>query len=1549
MNWNAKPENATQNPPPYSKNQSSVLQQFLMPSTTAQSSFSCLAQNQEACMYPSNSNSASQPLLNVRSYVAPQISNMHNRTVVASQTSVERVTYPNVKGAQQPNHNLQTVSSGVMQNVWMNSPMRNFMPSHTEATVSHKPDGGTNMPYMHAPQSQLVTSDTYSVQLQMTPSNSVRVPITYQGNYQGNQGLNHSIPDQLVDWTQCTSNDLTYPDYRTPTKQYPYLPQNFVQDPSVQKQNFVPSTSLQVKNNQLPPSTQSLQSKHPVPVSSYQYASEASKRLPARPYSCRYGSQQVQNSQPVSRHLPLEVPQSSEIHSSEKKKDTYKGFQQQWQNTNKNVSTIGKFCELKINTKQSYSDSVSSSGDGFHTLVQNNQEERKYSCNPSTNQVIDTNATKEKLVRDIKSLVEIKKKFSELARKIKINKDLLMAAGCSKKANNSYTEPTQHPQFSAKEVSAKSDGHCSMELLATCLSLWKNQPPKNTEHVPKPLEEKQYNASRTSTIAVGSSNPTNEVHVKNFYSGVRNSQKMTSSSQTVMSVLTPSYESSDVAVGKGTELQIAVVSPLILSNINALPGKALAPEVVPETVYPVVKEGSVCSLQNQQPENTTVTAAFPFDVTGAVASTTISAEPSMPMPNEKQHKPTQDDLDIADSSLGKHSPLGAEALPNPSDSTIVSGPVLQIESICSLAEGDVSYNSQIAEIFNSVQNEPQKPSPSQQVINSQQEEQAGDTTGSKDLGFQEDKCVQCTDVPHEVTEQPELLQPVEPASSEYVRAHRESLEESSKENIGGKETAKDVCSPAAVQQDPHPQETDMVSNKSGHSLPEINEINDENESVSYLHDQLSELLKEFPYGIETMTRHEVSVGQQKTNKISENQTGSKIGNMPGDSTDQIKITVLNSEQIKELFPEEDQLCDLDKLAEPENRKVRAEVKSLCDSQVPREESHDPGMLDLEKDKIHCCALGWLSMVYEGVPQCHCRSTEEKEKDQCSLEIDSCKQGEQSCNSGITIFEINPISDNSKTPLIQAAEKGHFSEIHGEKIKTSKTKDSSSSRVEQELTGHFSVKCYKKDKDESKTKQDSSLKMEQKVKNVSSECDRPNPLKSNKIATPEISHVITSNSDKNMLAFSKQASQESLQKKHVSQDSGPGKAHVGLLPNKDPCKRNSILVQSVSPEKKKIKFKAGGSRLKYFEKRKTDHVLIPDVEIKKKKYEKQEQNKNTGDTLKLCSTLTEPNESTSTKEKTVPSSESSDSKGSSSKSTRVITVQEYLQRQKDKHIIGNNASKNICVENVPCDPDPVKSSKHSAPASWGKLIEGQGVSAEPSKEPERNSSSHGKNPKVHHSEELRTYSVSRNSKGKFDRKQPDKAYIDKTKLERLTSMSKSSQISLQVKEQRKQYLNRVAFKCTERESICLTKLDSASKKFSKEKEKSRAYTLMTKDDTDKHMLEFKLCPDVLLKNTSSVDKQDEPGPGPGQDQAPVQVSGIKTTKEDWLKCIPTRTKMSESSEEIDRADSRLSKRSFSADEFETLQNPVKDSNVMFRTYKKMYLEKRSRSLGSSPVK
>uniref|UniRef100_A0A8C5K207 Retroelement silencing factor 1 n=1 Tax=Jaculus jaculus TaxID=51337 RepID=A0A8C5K207_JACJA len=1425
MNWNAKPESTTL-PPPYPKSQASILQQYLIhqPPTASQSSIIYPANNQEACMYSSNPNSVSQPLPNIRNYKTPQI----------------------------------PVSSGIMQNVWLNSPIRNSMSSHTEAIVSHQTDFGANMLYVHVPQNQLLTSDTYSMQLQMTPSNSVRDPVTCQGN----QGLNHSVPDQLVDWAQqYTSNELTYPDY-----------------PTVQKQNIMPSTSLQVKNNQLSTSAQTLQAKHLVPVS-FQYAMDTNRRPPPPSYNCRFGSQPGQAPQPAVKHLSVEIPQSSEVHSSEQRKDLCKRFQQQWQNANENSGTIGNVCEF--NVKQPYNEPVRSSVEGAQTPTQNNQEKKLYSCNTNANLVLDTNITKEKLVRDIKSLVEIKKKFSELARKIKINKDLLMAAGCSKAANSSYGEPAQHCEFSTKGMPAKSDSHCSMELLATCLSLWKNQPPKPTgEKALKSSEEERCSKSRANIATDRSAKP---VEVKSLCSAEGNSQKTVNPSQTVLSVVTQSYESSGGTVAKGTELQIAVVSPLILSSVKALPEKGVG-SVGP--LYPVVKEGSVCTLQNQLAEDTTLAAALNFDVKVPAAHGPL-AEGSLPAQKEKGYESLQEYPQVTrDASPGKLLALDdQQALPKPSDSTVASGHTLQIESICSLAEGDVSYNSQIAEIFNSfpLKNDVlQKPlSPGQQLVSSQQKEQVGHTTSNNVFGFREDKSVQCTGNPHEVMGRPAFLQSLQPSTLEHAEADRETVEESNLELTTKTEsTAKHACGPpAAPQQDPCPPEEEVCPSHFAQD-PIVDEMCDEKEPVLCLHDQLSELLKEFPYGIEAVSRREGCVGQQKADQILENQTRDKTGCVSEDNTDQIQITILSSEQIKELFPEEDsQPCDIGRLAEPEKETAVAEVGSLCDPQALSGESCDPIMLDSEKDKIHCCALGWLSKVYEGVPQCRCGSS-----------------------------------------------KSAGSEGEGE------------NENKNEVISQLSLKCESKDrKDTSKINQGSSLKIGQKMTSqFPSKCDKPDPLNSHSRKKALKFFDVSFNSCNNRPTFSEQVPQESLQKKHSPQNSGLLKAQGHLLPKKDLCRRNGSLVLSASPEKKKLKFKAGGSKLKYFEKRKTDHGIISDLEIKKKKYEKQDQPKNVGGTVSLCSTPTSPDEQSGVKEKMVSNSEPSDLKSRSSKTPRVITVKEYLQRQKNKDIIRNNASKS-CVRNVPCGSEQ-EPSQLLAPAGWEKGAGKDSNSAESLRELGPAPTSSGKNK----AEDPKTCDVSKRVQGKVDGKPPDKA------LANVSNEAESGQLLRQAKEQRKLYLNRVAFKCTEKESICLTRLDSASQKVSKDR-KSHENTPKTDDVKKPSLLEFKLCPDTLLKTTNSVDKPDNPTSG--KDPASLQVSGIKSTKEDWLKCGPTRTKASETSQEIDNANSRVSKRSFSADGFETVQNPVKDSNTMFRTYKQMYLDKRNRSqsLESSSVK
>ncbi|XP_042848003.1 retroelement silencing factor 1 isoform X1 [Panthera tigris] len=1753
MNWNAKPENVTL-PPHYSKKPSSFLEQALINTfnTTSQSSLSYPGSNQEACMFLGNSNPVSQPLLNMRNYIAPQqipISDIHTGTVVASQTSVERITYANVKGSKQLNHNLQ-MSSGVTQNVWLNSPMKNSVHSHTGATVSHQTSFGTNTPNVHALQNQFVTSDTCSVQLQMIPSNSPRVPVTYQWTPR----LNPSVSERQVDWAQqYTSSGLTYPDYRPLPKQYSYTSRSSLQDPSLQKQNPMPSASLQIKNSYPPDPPQTLQSKQTATVHSYRYAVPQTDKRPPPPYDCRYASQPLQSTQHVIKQASLEVPQSQEMHLPEMRKDFSRSFQQHWQNLNENVSTVGNSCNLKVNSSviQPFNEPVRSSVDGVQTLAQNNQERRTDSCDLTSNQVLDTSVTKEKLVRDIKTLVEIKKKFSELARKIKINKNLLMAAGCIKTTDTSYSElapnsglslkqtaqirsgpqvtlvtpenkpPTvmesaketnraystmnsniQDPncgdfnqvnsvllnsvcsekfpmpdqlqdlkvrtslkastveitqatlnntqissgnvnvelnvptnsettyvpqsasfeeyvskypnkntlilslltcrdkpqeklfknacetiqgskphsyevnpstqitgnQLNLKTVEApstcntnakildnsfclehksstsgmpsKSDSHFSMELLATCLSLWKKQPSE-------PTEEKPCNESRKNRTAVGVSKPV-ETCDKSPFSVVGNSQNkvLNSSQETTLSMVVQNSESSGTTNTKGTELQVAVVSPLILSDVKTLSVKGITPEALSETMYPVIKEGSVCSLQNQLAENTSITAALKANVDEPVAGATTDTKMFLPIQKEEQNE-SANAADTPHGNQGKHiksepdthyTVSEQQASYKPRKSDIASGDMLHIENICSLVEGDMSYNSQIAEIFNLPplkRVEPQKSSlPKQQVISSgQQKEHTDNVTENKDFGLQSDDFLKCTDASHKITDQAESPQPPE-SSLKHVKANSGILEESDLEHITKKESmANDMCSSAAIQQGSCPQEADAVCNYTAQD-PTRNEILYDKASILYLHDQLSELLKEFPYGIEAVNTHEGSVAQQITNQIPKGQTCDKTGCDSKDSTDQIQITILNSEQMKELFPEhEDQLCEVDKLGEHQKEEPVNKEGGQCDPQTDTDEKSHDSVMDSEKDDVRCCALGWLSMVYEGVPQCPCnsikKSASEKEgEDKCSpLKINSCKQGEKTdrnapveCNS--------PLNNNPEIPLTCPDTKNHLPEIEESKsINKPKTKHHKSLRTEQELSGQFLSKGDKKLDSLQSHKRKGKLKF----------------------------HEITFHSSNKMTKFS----QESLHQKLMAQNLRPLKPKVGFLTNKnkDLCMKNGSLVQSVSPEK--IKLKAGGLRQKVLEKRKLDDGGILDSKIKRKKYDKREHNKNMGDgTFKLCNFLSLANERARVKEKTVSNAKSSGSKDVSSKMSRVLTPKEYLQRQKHKEAMGSNTSKKSHVRNVTCDSQYMKSSKLSMQAgSCGKSNERHN-SVQASKESLNTSLSHAKNLKFHHSEESKMC-ISRNVKGIVGGKQLDKMWIDKTRLDKNLNSTDNEvelgQMSPQSKDQRKLYLNRVAFKCTERESICLTKLDSSPMKLIKERrpENKPQSFLPVKDATERpNMLEFKLCPDGLIKNTNSDDNRKDLQPCPSKEQAPVQVSGIKSTKEDWLRGVTEEKRMPEANQKIDDnvlANARLSKRSFSADGFETLQNPAKDSKAMFQTYKKMYMEKRSRSLGSSPLK
>lgn len=1645
MNWNAKPESVTV-PPLYPKNQSSFLETTLI-NTPSQGSLNSPGNNQPACMFLSNSNPVSQPLYNIRNYKTPQqisISDMHSGTIVASQSSVERITYANVKGPTHLNHSLQ-MSSGVAQNTWTDSPMRNSMFPHTGATVSQQTGFRTTIPNVNGLQNQFVTSDTYSMQVQMIPSNSVRVPVTYQGN----QRLNSSLSERQGNWAQqYTTSGLPYPDCRPLPRQYSYPSRSFLQNPTLEKQNPMPSASLQIKNSLPPNSALNLHSKQPATVQSYQYAvTQIDKRPPPPPYDYRYTTQPLQNTQHVIRHSSIDVPQSQEAHLPEIRKAFCRGFQQQ--NINENVSMVGNFYNLKVNTNvsQSFNDSIRFSVDGIQMLAQNSQGERVDSCNLTSNQVLDTSATKERLVRDIKTLVEMKKKFSELARKVKIDKNVLMAAGCIKATNNSCSKSAQNSELSVKQtakiqsgqqvtlvtpataedkrptiaetaeetnrtcgtldtncrnfnqvnsilmnsvssekvpdqlhnlkattslktstvetlnnaqfssgnvvnveenvqtnsettsvpqsmtfeeyaskclnknrlllnllahgdttekkilkdgcetiqdskpcgfevnpntqitghhlnlktveapstchinakisdnsfcfehksstngITSKSDSLCSMELLATCLSLWKKQPLE-------PTDNKQCHESATSRTSVGNSKPI-EICDKNPFSVVGNSQnKIVNCSQvTALPMVVQNYESSGATITKGTELQIAVVSPLILSDVKTLPVKGITSEVLSETVYPVIKEGSVCSLQNQLAENTRVTSTL--KVNEPVAGTSTNSKNCPLIQKEKQSKSTDGNSEgTPNTSQGKHIisepdthyPVSDLQALSKSRNSDVSNDLLQIDNICSLVEGDTSYNSQIAKIFNSPVKkvEPQKSLFDLQVTSSIQKEPL-ENIPEKDLYFQKDNFVQYMVVSHKIPDQLKSLQPPESSLLKNVEANSET-EEFDLEHITKKETTSiDMCPSAAIQQESNTQEIIVSSNYTAQDLP-TNEVLNDKTSTLYPYDQLSELLKEFPYGIEAVITSEGHVAQKITDQISKDQSCDKTSCDSKDSTNQIKITVLNSEQMKELFPEQrDQPYEEDTLTESQKDLVTKEG-SKCAAQVPTGGESCNSVIDSEKDDVRCCALGWLAMEYEGVPQCQCNSTKnstskvEEGKDQCSLVTNSCKEKELTSDRDVPIEFKSP----PNIPPTFPDGKKQFPEIEqGSDIKeTFKTKNSPL-RTQQELPSQPLCKG------------DKTL----------------DSLQCHKRKEKLIFHEVAFHS-------SSKFSQESLQRKLTAQNSCPLKAKTGFSTNKkkEVHKKNGSLVQPILPEKRKLK--ASDSELKVSAKRKLGEGSILDSGIKRMKYNKQEQNKNGGSIFKISNFLSNRDERV--KEKVISNVKSSTYKYSSSKRSRILP-QEYLQRQKHKEKMGMKTSKKTCGKNISCDSQYMRASKVSMQVgSCGKSNERHSSNVPTSKE-SNICTSHDKSIKTHHPEGSKT-NLLENVKETVG-KQPDKIQIDKTELDtnsnNVNNGVELSQMSAQAKEQRKQYLNRVAFKCTERESICLTKLDSLPKKLNKDKEKKLENKprspLSKKDTTEKQsLLEFKLCPDGLInKSTTSTEEQNDLEPCPRKEQAPVQ--------------------------------------------------------------------------------
>ncbi|XP_074126702.1 retroelement silencing factor 1 isoform X2 [Sminthopsis crassicaudata] len=1106
--------------------------------------------------------------------------------------------------------------------------------------------------------------------------------------------------------------------------------------------------------------------------------------------------------------------------------------------------------------------------------------------------------------------------------------------------------------------SCAKDNNYSMEELTACLALWKKKPSESTN-----FEEND---------KLGKNKVPDEMASPTVRRNTNETVLPTSSVPIVHK-----HESGNLNLTKGIELQIAVVSPLILSEVKPSDDQSLKPKSSLESVFPVIQEGSVCSLQDQIKEEPIVSSDVNVVKRTAEVYVASSNFALMNKFDSKLQDIKSDDgivhsninLNFSSETLEKKldkSELHTSHLekdicsPNNADSsgqvkeqkkdqhipvqlvndTPVSDDILQIASVCSLVEGDTFYNSQIANMFNSVPStqvdKKEISLPGNTVID--KKEQLNQTKFESVSNPKRQNLLKITDVLPKISCGTKSLGTSKSLNHCETNGKIVKQKNHMEKNIEKKEIVSNKCCSSTDDQ-LNLNSKEIVDISSAHFTKDLSSmvqnierakhesLLDEAASVKYLDDQLSELVEEFPYGIERTDTHNIIPAENKnaSQQLSmdlvtkDKETSIKTKYDSEDPVNQIKITILNSERMKELFPKESKkICkghdNLDKVEHSQKKKSMIDVQNHCGSSVntTRDNGHqDSTKISTGKDDVHCCALGWLSTVYDGVPQCLCDSrkdctTEEKLDGQSSLSENLSYKGDPATDGNILAPEINSTLKNNSL----ACPEGKRSLFEMEQNE---------------------IKCSPKTMEKEK----SSFSSRKKIVKYNERDSQENPQKVLKAR-----NLIPLRGEKK-------------------------KSHFWSIKNKEFLKKECSSRDLVSTEKFNLKFKSDCSKFKN-PKWKLEYPDISDMEQKKKKHELEQKTRIVNGS-KLCESLSSANEE-NCEEKVSTDTESTNLTSSKSDSSpckiiKVLSSHDYFQRQKQKEKIVKGDLKQRH------DSEKLKKNRpHVSECVWHnkltiKLVNcaksNEGHNVRKYKRSLDNLAHHNKATKSHrnkinHSKEFRKCNIAMNVQEKVGEKQLDDVVILSRKV------NKYNQNPLQgkdQKEQKKMYLNRVAFKRTAQESICLTKLDCSPRssvnqiKYDNDDSKSNQNSVShEKNKCEKpKMLEFKLCPEELFKNGKSEEHPDLKS-FPRKEQVPVQ--GIKSTKEDWLKCIPQKKRKIEAVKDKDDnalSNSRVYKRTLSVDGCKAVQNPPKDSKTMFQTYKKLYLEKRSRSLDESSTK
>ncbi|XP_029455882.1 retroelement silencing factor 1 isoform X2 [Rhinatrema bivittatum] len=349
------------------------------------------------------------------------------------------------------------------------------------------------------------------------------------------------------------------------------------------------------------------------------------------------------------------------------------------------------------------------------------------------------------------------------------------------------------------------------------------------------------------------------------------------------------------------------------------------------------------------------------------------------------------------------------------------GEQLKISGICSLVEGHSFYNSQIAKIFNHFCLKQ-----SEECSNILSEEIVSDTKQELDSNTPKKICeTEISSGREKVTLLPDLLRKGNTAESNPAQ----NIACESPSNKHGNVTALgNIDFSSTKNKEPDLNQTVLCSeeetfdgqkliNGQSQSLETItsdteninsgNTVEDPKKNASAVElltqinkntcsdgtisaecsdDQLSDLLREFPFGIEILpavVKKPLTKNQNpvESNSLEQSErtfdegaviTSPSVEDLEEDSINQIQITVLNPDQMSKLFPDlaTQPSSTADKCSKNESLTVDSKLivsphknsKLVKENKVKNFES---------SNKTFCCLFSWISSVYEGGPKCKC--------------------------------------------------------------------------------------------------------------------------------------------------------------------------------------------------------------------------------------------------------------------------------------------------------------------------------------------------------------------------------------------------------------------------------------------------------------------------------------------------------------------------------------------------------------------------------------------------